>query len=282
MGLRDSKRFSWHTDPDCCPSRGVRALAQMPMHILNLRDDGFAVNFYEDSQARFRLSSGLEIQTMIETGYPFSEDIKITVRPKEPSSFKVYLRLPGWCEGWHLDVNGSRLETSPDAAGYFVIDRFWMSEDQIELRLAMPIVVLVDELGNNGRVALARGPLVYAADNDYLPDGMMIDDVILLLNRTHPSEGIRVVPGLQADSIHLAVPIAMVNANKGSRGWKERERYYRLVDGDETCSFMDIRLVPFFEAGTTDLQSYKEGVSKNTEPVTRITYQVWLPYKFTG
>ncbi|MGH2616952.1 MAG: beta-L-arabinofuranosidase domain-containing protein, partial [Thermomicrobiales bacterium] len=28
LGLRDSKRYRWHTDPDCCPSRGARALAQ--------------------------------------------------------------------------------------------------------------------------------------------------------------------------------------------------------------------------------------------------------------
>ncbi|NTU76156.1 MAG: SDR family NAD(P)-dependent oxidoreductase, partial [Anaerolineaceae bacterium] len=43
MGLRDSKRFRWHTDPDCCPTRGVRALAQMVQHVFSTTRDGIAV-----------------------------------------------------------------------------------------------------------------------------------------------------------------------------------------------------------------------------------------------
>jgi hypothetical protein len=280
MGLRDSKRFRWHTDPDCCPSRGVRALAQMPMHIINNRGDGLVINFYEDSEANFYLSSGLNIQTRMETRYPFAGNVKLTVRPKDPSAFIVYLRLPGWCESWQLNVNGVSQQISPDISGYLVLDRSWKCEDLIELHLEMPVTVLVDDLGNHGRVAVSRGPLVYAADTHYLPEGKILDDVILLLNRSHPNEGIRVVASDETDSVNLFVPIAIVDPHKGTGAWKERERYFRLVDGNRGCSSLDVRLVPFFEAGTTDPQAYKDGVWENTEPVTNITYQVWLPYIF--
>jgi uncharacterized protein len=33
VGLRDSKRYRWHTDPECCPTRGIRALAVIPQHV---------------------------------------------------------------------------------------------------------------------------------------------------------------------------------------------------------------------------------------------------------
>jgi len=281
MGLRDSKRFRWHTDPDCCSSRGVRALAQMPQHIINNRGDGLVVNFYEDSEANICLSSGLNIQTKMETRYPFTGDVKLTIRLKELTSFKVYLRLPGWCKNWKIRVNDLPQQISPDISGYLVIERSWSSGDQIELQLEMPVNILVDDMGNNGRVAITRGPLVYAADNSYLPDGKILDDVILLLNKDNPNEGIHGIEYNEADSVHLVVPMAVVKPHEGTGGWYEGERYFLLDDGKGINSPTDIRLVPFFEAGTNDPKAYKDGVWENTEPVTSVTYQVWLPYIFS-
>jgi uncharacterized protein len=280
VGLRDSKRFRWHTDPDCCPSRGIRALAQAPMNILNVKEDGLVVNFYESSEAQISLPTGLEVKAKIETRYPFSGDIKIILITEEPSSFKVYLRLPGWAHNWQLGVNGISQQFLPDKSGYLIIDRIWQGEEQIDLHLEMPAIVLVDALGNNGRVALSRGPLVYAVDTFYLPERKTVDDVILLLNKDKPDEGIHIIPGNELDSMHLVIPAILVNPHQGSGGWQEKERYFRLVDGNDSCSSMSVRLVPFFEAGTADPQAYKDGVWENTEAVTHITYQVWLPYRF--
>jgi len=81
-------------------------------------------------------------------------------------------------------------------------------------------------------------------------------------------------------SVHLVTQMVMVAPNKGSGGWKERERYFRLDECSGTKTPVAVRLVPFFEAGTNDSNAYKDGVSENTEAVTNITYQVWLPYQF--
>ncbi len=277
LGLRDSKRFRWHTDPDCCPTRGVRALAQAPMHFITTCDDGFVVNFYEDSEAGFQLPSGRSIQVHIETRYPFAGDIKITLSLAEPSQFRVRLRVPGWCEEWETSLNGCPQPCSTDASGYLGIERCWRSGDQIELRLKMPVNLLADAFGNNGCVAFTRGPFVYAADQRYLPEGVTVDDVILHLPKANPGDGIRLIDCADTGSVHLVVPMAMVAPDPGPEAWKVRSRYFRLKDLKAKITPVDIRLVPFFEAGITDPDAYKDGVWVNTEPVTKITFRVWLP-----
>ena len=79
VGLRDSKRYRWHTDPECCPSRGVRALAQMPQHVFGIDEDGVVVNFYESAEATITLQSGIQVGINLEGDYPFDEDVRFAV-----------------------------------------------------------------------------------------------------------------------------------------------------------------------------------------------------------
>ncbi|MBE0699687.1 MAG: glycoside hydrolase family 127 protein, partial [Anaerolineaceae bacterium] len=97
LGLRDSKRFCWHTDPECCPSRGVRAIAQMPTHTFGLLDDGIAVNFYDSAQARLPLPSGRQVRMAVDTEYPLDGNITLRMALDESEMFTLRLRLPGWC-----------------------------------------------------------------------------------------------------------------------------------------------------------------------------------------
>jgi len=277
MGLRDSKRYRWHTDPDCCPSRGTRALALMPLYVFGIDNDGIVVNLYEPSEATLTLRSGLEVKLELEGNYPFDEEIRLKISPREPSRFTLRLRLPGWCRNYELKLNGELQEVSVDERGYLVIDRLWRAGDVLDMKMEMPVRVVVDELGNNLRVAFTRGPLVFAADSSYLPERRLLDDIVVLLDAEDPVKNIRVVKG--KDSVHLIVPVVFVNPKKGDAVWKEKERYYELAacDGEETLE--NIELVPFFEAGNRDPKCYRDGVSRCGEPITNVTYQVWLPYQ---
>ena len=279
MGLRDSKRYRWHTDPDCCPKRGSRALAQMPEHLFGIDDSGLVVNFYEPAAATLTLFSGLEVGIDLEGRYPFDGLIRAVVRPTESSEFRVRLRLPGWCKGWRLSLNGAPQDVQPDDTGYFAMTRTWAAGDVIELEMDMPARTVVDDLGNVGRAAVMRGPLVYAADSSYLPEGRLLDDVILALDGAEPAKSLQVV-GAENDSVHVVVATVVPQPRTGVGVWKEKERYYSLAAcGDaKTREVEDLELVPFFEAGNRDPDSYRDGVSSNVEPATKVTYQVWLPY----
>jgi DUF1680 family protein len=279
MGLRDSKRYRWHTDPECCPSRGTRALALMPLYVFGelVDSEGIVVNLYERAEATLSLRSGLEVKVEQETDYPFDGKVSLKLSLKDPSRFIVRLRLPGWCKNYKIRLNGALLEVPIDDRRYLVIDRVWESGDLLDMEMDMPVRVVVDELGNNLRVAFTRGPLVFAADSSYLPERCLLDDVVVLLDPTNPAKNIRVLRSEDSDTVHLKVPVVFVNPNKGEKIWKNEERYYELVGFKGERSIKEIELVPFFEAGNRALECYKDGVSRNTEPVTNITYQVWLP-----
>jgi len=279
MGLRDSKRYRWHTDPECCPSRGVRALALTPLHVFGVDNDGIVINLYEPAEATLILRSGVEVRVEQESDYPFDGKVHLRLGIREPVRFKVRLRLPGWCMNYQLSLGGKRQQALPDDRGYLAVDRVWRSGDVVELEMEMPVRVVVDELGNNLRVAFVRGPIVFAADSSYLPERRLLDDVVVLLDPADPAKNISVMRSEDSDTVHLAVPTVFVDPRKGEEVWKERERYYELADYNGDRKVQNMELVPFFEAGNRDPDCYKDGVSRHSEPALNVTYEVWLPYR---
>ncbi len=281
VGLRDSKRYRWHTDPECCPSRGVRALALTPIHIFGVDNDGIVVNLYEPADATLTLRSGVEVKVEQESDYPFDGKVHLKFSIGEPVHFKVRLRLPGWCANYKLSVDGARQEAIVDDRGYLAIERVWRSGDVLDMDMEMLVRVVVDELGNNLRVTFIRGPIVFAADSSHLPQRRLLDDVVVLLDPVDPAKNICVVRKEDSGTVHLVVPAIFINPNKGNRVWEEGERYYELAgcNGDENVE--NIELVPFFEAGNKDPDCYRDGVSRHSEPALNVTYQVWLPYRYS-
>jgi uncharacterized protein len=281
MGLRDSKRFRWHTDPDCCPTRGVRALGQIPTNIVHVTEDGLAINLYEAFKIKVRLSSGVDVETDLQSNYPFGGHICLKFSLKSPARFILQLRLPGWCQSWKARLNAETALLPTDEKGYLVIGRTWENGDQIDVDFEMPVKVVIDSLGNDGRVALMRGPLVFAADSQYLPGGKLLDDITILLNSEHPSAGILVEQNISAGSIKLIIPISTTKPVSTVGVWKVKERYVQMGAKEKPAAAGRLALVPFFEAGSSDAASYKEGVWSNFEAVTTVTYQVWLPYQYS-
>jgi DUF1680 family protein len=202
MGLRDSKRFRWHTDPECCPSRGVRAIAQLPTHAYTLTDDGIDVNFYDRAEASLPVNGGKEVNLNMETEYPYDGKVTLSMTMDAPAEFTLRLRAPGWCGSFALKINGQPVQPPDTERGYLRIRRLWQPGDQVELALDMPVRVVVDMLGNSGRAAITRGPLVFAADQGYLAHKLLLDEVTLLVDRNDPAAGMRVERS-KTGSVHL-------------------------------------------------------------------------------
>ncbi len=161
-------------DCACCPSNVVRFLPSLPGYVYATGAGGIFVNLYVAGKAKVVLGDGnaKNVVTLTQkTNYPWDGDVRLTVEPQQPGEFALRLRIPGWCNGATLKVNGAPVKLDVEK-GYATIRRNWQAVNQVELRLPMPVERVEANprvAADVGRVALQRGPIVYcfeAIDND--------------------------------------------------------------------------------------------------------------------
>ena len=153
----------------CCPPNIIRLIASLEDYIYSANGRDLFVHLY--AGGRFEADvDGKPVQIATRTNYPWEGDVNITVGVDAPAAFALKLRVPGWCEGYALKLNGEALNV-PVVDGYALIDRLWQDGDRIELALDMPVTLaranprIYEDVG---KVAVSRGPLVYCleeADN---------------------------------------------------------------------------------------------------------------------
>jgi DUF1680 family protein len=129
---------------------------------------------------RAPLPVGGELALRVDTRYPWEGEVRLTLEEAPEREAALHLRVPAWAAGATLGVNGERAEARV-ARGYATLRRRWRSGDTVLLTLPMPVRrvrahprVLADE----GRVALARGPLVYCLEGDDHP-GLDVWEMLL-------------------------------------------------------------------------------------------------------
>ena len=210
----------------CCPGNMTRFLASLPGYVYAQQGDALYVNLFVASTADVAMDGGRSVTVVQETRYPWDGAIKLTLSPKQRGRFKVNLRIPGWArnqatpgdlyrfdapsqEPVVLKVNGETARLSVEK-GYARLDREWKSGDVVELALPMPVrrVLANDSVdADRGRVALQRGPIVFAAEwpdnaGGRVRNRMLPDDAKLTTSfRADLLNGVQVV---QAKAIALA------------------------------------------------------------------------------
>jgi len=166
----------------CCPGNISRFLPSMPGYVYAKTADTIYVNLYVQGDADIVLASGGKVHVTQETRYPWDGAVTITVAPQTPGTFAVNVRIPGWAREEPVPGDLYRfLDTAPPATvkvngaavplvidkGYVRLSRAWNTGDTITVDLPMPVrrIVANDKVSDDaGRVALQRGPIVYAAE----------------------------------------------------------------------------------------------------------------------
>ena len=176
------KRSPWF-GVACCPGNITRFLPSVPGYVYAQRGDALYVNLFVGSTADIKLDNGRKVKLVQETRYPWNGVVKMTVSPDQPSKLTINVRIPGWArneavpsnlyrftdkvdEPVVLKVNGKPAPVSIDK-GYASLNRQWKRGDVIELNLPMPVRRIVANdlvVADRARVALQRGPIVYAAE----------------------------------------------------------------------------------------------------------------------
>jgi DUF1680 family protein len=176
----------------CCPGNITRFMASVPGYVYAERGDALWVNLYMASSAEVKLDNGRAVKVTQATRYPWDGVVRMTVNPDRAGPLTVHVRIPGWARNEpvpsdlyrftdkpgglaSIKVNGKAVPVILDK-GYVDLNRTWHSGDMIELSLPMPIrrVVANSQVAaDRGRVALQRGPIVFAAEWPDNPKGQV-------------------------------------------------------------------------------------------------------------
>ena len=157
----------------CCTSIGSAGTALPLLNACNGTARGICINFYETGEAAiggFRLN--------MQTDWPISGGIRITLDETAPGEREIALRLPAFAgAGTRLLVNGVEEPVKcSGTASYVRLCRAWHAGDQILLSIDLAPHLLrplgVDERPESRNyVAVQYGPLVLARDARLGPVG---------------------------------------------------------------------------------------------------------------
>ncbi len=200
------RRQDWF-DCACCPPNIARLLAQFPGYIYSTSQDGIWVHHYAASTATIELENGPGIILEQHTTYPWDGHIHLQVTGLSPVhgalgqspvsvKFTLFLRLPAWLSHQKaaVRINGRLYKHQADSGSYLEIHREWKVGDRVDLDLPLEVRFLQSHplvLENLGRVAVARGPLLYcleAVDNPHLEiTGVVVDPSLAVETHHHSS-----------------------------------------------------------------------------------------------
>lgn len=150
----------------CCVASGPRALMLVPRWAVMSAAAGPVINLYAPGETTTKLADGSAVKLTLETTYPESDAIKLSVAPERAGRFTLRLRIPAWSRQTSLKVNGTAVKVKPGA--YASITRRWAAGDHVELRLDLRGRAVAAPSGAPA-LAVARGPVVLALDNRLNP-----------------------------------------------------------------------------------------------------------------
>jgi len=156
----------------CCPPNVARLLASLPGYFYSLSSAGVWIHLYGQNTAHLRVNSNA-VTIVQRTRYPWDGEVEIILHPEKETTFSLFLRVPGWCPNFRVQVNGEILDTLVQPGNYQEVRRSWKTGDSVRLSLSMKIERIVSHpyaIENNDRVAVKRGPIVYCVEQRDNPD----------------------------------------------------------------------------------------------------------------
>ncbi len=183
----------------CCPPNLARIVSSAGVYAYTENEDTLWFHLYMGGQVVKTIgagpdSAGGSLTLQVETGIPWSGNVKIRVSgavPKNTSACgetsavskdvsasgvsgrpvvcTLALRIPGWSGDWHADIvcGGQKQEASRIEDGYLYVTGAWQKGDCISLEFPMDVHVKTANVRvreDLGKAAFVRGPVTYCAE----------------------------------------------------------------------------------------------------------------------
>lgn len=206
------ERHDWF-EVACCPPNLARLLTSLASYAYAVAPDELIMHLFISGSVRLPLTDGTAAVIKVETQYPNNGKISLHLLDAAESAFAVAVRVPAWAGNPGVTINGiqaipgqdPRVELGED--GYLVLKDRWESGTKIEITLDVtPQRVWADPrvIGTANRVAVTRGPLVYALEE---VDNEAELQMVRLARETQLSDvrvqGLPEVVGICADGVHF-------------------------------------------------------------------------------
>jgi hypothetical protein len=178
-----AERLGWYRCA-CCPPNLARLLASL--HGYAATTDTLGLQLHLLNAGTY---AGGSLTATVETAYPDSGDITVTVR----GSGALSIRVPTWAAGASATVTGGEMAAPATPGEYLRVSCF----DETTVRLTLPMtprLVRADERVDavRGCVAVMRGPIVYCVEQADLSDGVLVEQFRLDPSADiEPAEGVR-------------------------------------------------------------------------------------------
>jgi hypothetical protein len=247
-------RSAWY-DTTCCPPNIERLFESLPGYFYATGRDGVYVNLFHNSELDWHLQDGTGLKVRQTTNYPWSGDIKLNVTPDRPSEFTVYVRWPAWAASADVQVNGQLVGIANARRGsYIPISRNWDRGDTVSISFPVQPIPMVSNprvTDTYGRIAMQRGPLVYALEQ-IDQNGVAIGDIFIRAGGSSVAEPRKDLLG--------GVTVLKVSGQAAERALGEEPLYEPLATV-HTRRPLTLTLVPYYAVG-------------NREPTPM---EVWIP-----
>jgi DUF1680 family protein len=146
----------------CCPPNIARLLASITDYAVQADDKTLYLAF--PIECSFTLTNGLKVK--IKSQYPNRGKAEITITAKQPTRFRLALRIPDWAEEVTTTLPGA--QPAEYEEGFAVFDEVWEGDRTLTLEFEMePRLISAHPkvLDNLGRVAVQYGPTIYCAES---------------------------------------------------------------------------------------------------------------------
>jgi DUF1680 family protein len=166
---RDERKF--HVKPvrqkwfgcACCPPNIARLLSSIGTYAFTENDDTLFVHLYMGGTVEKYVGETPATVELV-SGLPWDGTVQLQVSAKG-TNLTLALRIPDWTDGYEL-ANADAF-TRREEHGYLYLTKEWADSELIELSFHMQpqFMVSADAVRENaGKVALARGPIVYCLE----------------------------------------------------------------------------------------------------------------------
>lgn len=145
----------------CCPANLARLIASVDEYLYTVNEDTILSHQFIANEAEF--DDGIKVSQT--NHFPWSGDIHYEIENPNKASFKFGIRIPSWSAKYELSVDGAA-KSLPVEDGFIYLD---VDGKSMTLDLKLDMSTKIMRASNRvkadyGKVAVQRGPVVYAAE----------------------------------------------------------------------------------------------------------------------